>query len=78
MIHLVIIHDTDKLFAGIVLLVFGILGLYKNDKFGAWIPSSQTYFLKKNGNKEGLNILNTIWNITFILLGIILIGLSIK
>ncbi len=78
MLYLSLIHDTDKLFAGIVLLLFGILGLYKSDKFGAWIPPSQTYLFKKNNNKEGLNILNTVWNIVFIFLGIILIGLSFK
>ena len=76
MLYLNIIHDTDKLIAGIVLLIFGILGLYKSDKFGAWIPPSQTYLFKKNNNKEGLTILNTVWNIIFIFLGIILIGLS--
>lgn len=78
MIYLDITFDTENFIIGIILIVLGILGMFKNSGFGVWIPPIQTFLFKKYENKSGLEISKIVWNIIFILVGLILIGKSFR
>lgn len=74
MIYLDITFDTENFVIGIILILFGVLGMFKNSGFGVWIPPSQTYLFKKYDNKKGLEVSKIVWNIIFVFVGLILIG----
>lgn len=70
----------ETLIVGIILLVFGIISAVSSlygKNIGGSMPAHQTYFLRKSKDKEGMNILNFIWAIVSIFVGLIIIGKSL-